>query len=208
MHAVYTIKEVNENHIHYKGSGSNGYCSIYRLEGFNPLTLQPGEQNAAIDSMSKFFEAKFRFKIVSCQIKFYVPQKNFKLQSNHPGVNYAKNTYISFLNEVNTSTDMKEQAYFILIESISPQINDKNFALLANQAAGAHLVLRPALPNELEQMVNEFWFDGFSLENPRQIGVRSLKTSADMVQIDKTDGSHEYVAYRSYTALPEYASAL
>jgi hypothetical protein len=153
---IHAIKEVKNNHMLYKSMTDRGVISIYRIEGFDPQMLNSSEQVGILQTMMSVFEAKFRYKIIACQIKYNVPLKEMALDIDAPGINFAKNMYTEVVNDLNSNTTSYEQAYFLVLESSTAAINDRNWNLMAGQASGCHITIRPANDFEISQVMNVF----------------------------------------------------
>jgi hypothetical protein len=153
---IYCIKEVTDNIIHYHNHLDDGYASVYRINGFNPALLQQSDRDNATQQLIRFFDAKFRYKIISCQVSFDIPDKKFSSKSAFPGIYLTETKYVDAMSDINGSVNLKERAYFVILESNSPQLNNENFYIMASQAQEAHCPMQPASENEMKQLINKF----------------------------------------------------
>jgi len=203
---IFDIKEVTQNTIHYKNNTDEGYATFFRINGFNPDLLQQSDKDAATQQLVKLFEAKFRFKIASTEISYKIDPKKYNSRSKFPGIYIAEQLYDTAMEDINSSVDLKERAYFVILESNSKQINEENGSFMAQQAAAAHIPMTPATDNEMTQLINKWWFNGYNPSNPMENGIKRLFVNNDMIQVTTGNGDHKYAAYRSYSALPVRAT--
>ncbi|GHU52156.1 hypothetical protein FACS189496_1810 [Bacilli bacterium] len=106
--------------------------------------------------MINSFSLKMRYKIISCDIAYKLPLKNFANLKNHPGINYAKNKYIERINSINESTTDLERAYFIVLESPKKEVIFDNYRQIEMAFASAKLFTRKANENEMSNVINRF----------------------------------------------------
>lgn len=206
MASLYSIKETRENHVHYKNAESDGVFSIWRLNGYDPSLLEAGKFQALIDSLTEFFSVNIRFKIYCTRVGFHIPSKDFALELDHYGINYAKNRYIDRLQELSHGEDMKQTAYFLVIDGPSINKNIQSFGIISSPISGAHLSFTPATNEEISQVLNDIWCDTFDFSNPSVIGTQAVEFDRDTITITKKDGTHEYMRILSFNGIPEQAT--
>jgi hypothetical protein len=155
MKSLYAIKETKDNHIHYKTSVTEGVVSCFRIEGFDPSLLEPGQVANLIDSLGTFFSVNIRFKILSMRVTYKVPPKKMALELDHYGVNFAKNRYAERVEDINTNVNLKQQAYFLIVDGPSIDKNEEAFGIISSPLNDAHLIVHECIPEEVEQILNE-----------------------------------------------------
>jgi hypothetical protein len=155
MTQLYAIKETRDNHVHYRESTNEGVLSFYRIEGFDPSLLSNAQIQGIIENLTSFFSANLRFKIVSSRIAYTIPAKKMALEDDHYGLNFARNRYVQRIKELNESEDLRQQAYFIVVDGQSIDKNTETISVLSSPLTDAHLKLRSATEQEISQVFNE-----------------------------------------------------
>jgi hypothetical protein len=155
MTQLYAIKEIKENHIHYKSAGNEGVISIFRIEGYDPSLLEKAQIQGLVEDFTSFFGINSRFKLVSMRIAYTIPPKNIALNIDHFGVNFAKNRYLDRIDEINANEDLRQQAYFLVIDGPSIDKNIETFNTATSPLSDAHIVVHPAIPEEVSQIFQE-----------------------------------------------------
>jgi hypothetical protein len=152
---LYQIKEIKNNHLHYSAFDNEGVISVYRLEGFDPSLLSGAQVENIVNNLTNFFGVNIRFKLISTRVNYTIPAKKIANQEDFYGLNFARNRYEDRIADLNKSADLKQQAYFIIIDGISIAKNDENMNLITAPLSDAHLNIRSAIPEEISQVFNE-----------------------------------------------------
>jgi hypothetical protein len=155
MSSLYSIKETRENHVHYKSADLDGVFSIYRIEGYDPSLLERSSFAGITENLANFFGINIRFKLVSLRVSFAIPEKEIKNQLDHYGINFAVNRYHMRIQELNNTEDLKEPAYFLIVDGVSIEKNMQAASLIAEAISGAHMGFQPATEVELTQVLSE-----------------------------------------------------
>jgi hypothetical protein len=155
MKELYELKECKDNHVHYMSVGNEGVMSFYRIEGFDPTLLSPTQVQEIVQNLTNFFSGNIRFKIIAARISYTIPPKKIAIKSNHYGVNFAINRYFDRIDDLNENADLRQQAYFICFDGQSIDKNVENAELITEPLSSAHLTVRPAIPEEVSQILNE-----------------------------------------------------
>jgi hypothetical protein len=203
---LYQIKEIKNNHLHYSAFDNEGVVSVYRLEGFDPTLLSGQQIEGIVSNLTNFFGVNIRFKLISTRVNYTIPAKKIANQEDFYGLNFARNRYEDRIADLNKSADLRQQAYFIVIEGISISKNDENINLITAPLSDAHLNVRPAISEEISQVFNEIWGGGFDYNNPSDKLIQSIVQDKTLIKFSKHDGTHKYVSFLSYNSIPENAS--
>jgi len=202
---LYSIKETKDNHVHYKNIYSEGVVSIHRIEGFDPSLLSDTQLQSLCIDLQKFFSANIRIKIYSSRISYTIPPKDFKLTIDHYGVNLARNRYLERINDINKNENLKQQAYFLVIDGPSINKNVETYQLLSSSLTDAHLQLRPANLQEMQQVLSTIWCGAFDFSDPLKKQFTNISFDSTSVRMTKIDGTHEYMSFLTFNSLPENA---
>jgi hypothetical protein len=125
------------------------------LEGFDPSLLSGPQIENIVNNLTNFFGVNIRFKLFSTRVNYHIPAKKIANQQDFYGLNFARNRYEDRISDLNKSADLKQQAYFIIIEGFSIAKNDENMNLITAPLSDAHLNVRPAIVEEVSQIFNE-----------------------------------------------------
>jgi hypothetical protein len=207
MASLYCIKETRENHVHYKNFDIDGVFSVYRIEGYDPSLLEQSRFADITENLANFFGINIRFKLLSLRVSFAIPEKTIKNQKDHYGINFAINRYQLRIQDLNNSEEMKESAYFLIIDGVSIEKNIQAAGLIHEAISAAHMGFQAATPIELSQVLAEIWCDGFSYAHPAVSGIKSITFDKNSVIYTKKDGTVDYVRYLGFHAIPENATA-
>jgi hypothetical protein len=118
--------------------------------------LTQSDKDAFVQNLEKCFQVKFAFKIVSTEISYKIPNKSFSLKENFIGIQAIENNYKEKIEIINNSQSLKDRAYFIILESISTELNSQNAMILDQLLESCHITLSPAESDEITQLIEKF----------------------------------------------------
>jgi hypothetical protein len=151
---MFDFKEVKQNHLHYKSMGNEGVVSIYRLDGFDPSLLEDAQMSSLLDNFTQLFSVNLRFKIFSTKITYTIPMKKINNTVDYFGINFATNRYIERITEINNNENLKQQAYFIILDSVSIAKNEENANVIRSSLDNPHIGIVEANHEEISQIIN------------------------------------------------------
>jgi hypothetical protein len=159
-----------------------------------------------VDNLTNFFSANIRFKLVSARITYTIPAKKFPIDEekiDHYGLNFAKNRYLSRVDQINSDENLKQQAYFLVIDGKSIIKNEEAYRLLNSPISDAHLIIRPAIQIEINEVMKDIWFDAFDINNLKEKKVKNVTFDKNIIKISNKNGTFQYGSFLTFNSLPE-----